>query len=190
MRRHGEKPGISKFSAAGEPAKTPGAAESQGDGAKNEPASGQPKDKEKTKTPSTRSKAGHPARSPWSPLIAISTTSPCSRPSIWGPAGSSTSKRPSTCAPRSRTRSTKRPRRWPGSGAKRSREFYHKFGEKISVYPQFSQYTAKGDPRVHRVVHLTYRVGHKDLSYPRPLVDLTTREVTTPPRGDPEPRRQ
>ena len=45
---------------------------------------------------------------------------------------------------------------------------YQKFGDKLSVYPQFSQYTAKDDPRVHRVVHLTYRVGTKDLSYPRP----------------------
>ena len=42
---------------------------------------------------------------------------------------------------------------------------------KLSVYPQFSQFTAKDDPRVHRVVHLTYRVGTKDLSYPRPMVD-------------------
>jgi hypothetical protein len=67
---------------------------------------------------------------------------------------------------------------------------YERFGDKISVYPQFSQYTAKGDPRVHRVVHLTYRVGTKDLSYPRPLVDLTTRDVTTPPpEAMPTPRR-
>jgi len=66
---------------------------------------------------------------------------------------------------------------------------YQKFGDKISVYPQFSQYTAKDDPRVHRVVHLTYRVGTKDLSYPRPLVDLTSREVTTPPpEATPTPR--
>jgi hypothetical protein len=58
---------------------------------------------------------------------------------------------------------------------------YQKFGEKLSVYPQFSQFSRKDDPRVHRVVHLTYRVGTKDLSYPRPMVDLTTRQVTTPP---------
>jgi hypothetical protein len=57
---------------------------------------------------------------------------------------------------------------------------YQRFGEKLSVYPQFSQFSRKDDPRVHRVVHLTYRVGTKDLSYPRPLVDLTTRQVTTP----------
>ena len=62
------------------------------------------------------------------------------------------------------------------------KELFEKFGDKLSVYPQFSQYTPKGDPRVHRVVHLTYRVGTKDLSYPRPMVDLTTREVVT--RGD------
>jgi hypothetical protein len=57
---------------------------------------------------------------------------------------------------------------------------YQRFGEKLSVYPQFSQYATRDDPRVHRVVHLTFRVGTKDLSYPRPAVDLTTREVTTP----------
>ncbi len=39
---------------------------------------------------------------------------------------------------------------------------------------------SKNDPRVHRVVHLTYRVGKRDLSYPRPQVDLTTRQVETP----------
>jgi hypothetical protein len=66
---------------------------------------------------------------------------------------------------------------------------YQKFGDKISVYPQFSQYTVKDDPRVHRVVHLTYRVGTKDLSYPRSFVDLTTREVSTPPpEAMPRPR--
>jgi hypothetical protein len=68
---------------------------------------------------------------------------------------------------------------------------YRNFGDKISAYPQFSQYTAKDDPRVHRVVHLTYRVGTKDLSYPRPVVDLTTRQVTTPPpEAIPAPRRR
>jgi len=66
---------------------------------------------------------------------------------------------------------------------------YQKFGDRVSVYPQFSQYTAKDDPRVHRVVHLTYRVGTRDLSYPRPLIDLTSREVTTPPpEATPTPR--
>ncbi len=66
---------------------------------------------------------------------------------------------------------------------------YQKFGDKLSVYPQFSQFTVKDDPRIHRVVHLTYRVGTKDLSYPRPLVDLTTRQVATPePEEFPKPR--
>jgi hypothetical protein len=70
------------------------------------------------------------------------------------------------------------------------KELYQRFGDKISVYPQFSQYAVKSDPRVHRVVHLTYRVGTRDLSYPRPMIDLTTREVTTPPPEElPQPRR-
>lgn len=68
------------------------------------------------------------------------------------------------------------------------KSLFQKFGDQLSVYPQFSQHTVKGDPRVHRVVHLTYRVGTKDLSYPRPYVDLTTREVTTPgPEAFPAP---
>jgi hypothetical protein len=68
---------------------------------------------------------------------------------------------------------------------------YAKFGDRITVYPQFSQYTVKDDPRVHRVVHLTYRVGTRDLSYPRPFIDLTTRQVTTPPpEAIPAPRRR
>jgi hypothetical protein len=66
---------------------------------------------------------------------------------------------------------------------------FRRFGDKISVYPQFSQFASKEDPRVHRVVHLTYRVGTRDLSYPRPAIDLTTREVTTPaPEDLPKPR--
>jgi len=64
---------------------------------------------------------------------------------------------------------------------------YERYGDQVSVYPQFSQYTKKDDPRVHRVVHLTYRVGKRDLSYPRPQVDLTTRRVETPP-PEPEPK--
>ncbi|MHB1559457.1 MAG: hypothetical protein ACYC61_18570, partial [Isosphaeraceae bacterium] len=41
--------------------------------------------------------------------------------------------------------------------------------------------------RRHRVVHLNYRVGKRDLSYPRPQVDLTTRRVTLPaPETDPD----
>ena len=67
---------------------------------------------------------------------------------------------------------------------------YQKFGEKLAVNPQFSQFTVKDDPRIHRVIHLTYRVGTRDLSYPRPIVDLTTREVATPaPEEFPKPRR-
>ena len=53
------------------------------------------------------------------------------------------------------------------------KQLYERFGDQLSVYPQFSQFTVKDDPRVHRVVHLTYRVGKRDLSYPRPQVDLT-----------------
>jgi hypothetical protein len=67
---------------------------------------------------------------------------------------------------------------------------YQRFGDTLSVYPQFSQFTVKNDPRIHRVIHLTYRVGTKDLSYPRPVVDLTTREVVTPaPEAFPKQRR-
>jgi hypothetical protein len=67
---------------------------------------------------------------------------------------------------------------------------YQKFGARLSVYPQFSQFTVKDDPRIHRVIHLTYRVGTKDLSYPRPLIDLTTRQVSTPAAEDfPQPSR-
>ncbi len=67
---------------------------------------------------------------------------------------------------------------------------YQRFGDKLSVYPQFSQYTTRSDPRVHRVVQLSFRVGTKDLSYPRPAIDLTTREVTTPLAEEfPVPRR-
>jgi len=66
---------------------------------------------------------------------------------------------------------------------------FQKFGDKLSVYPQFSQFTVKDDPRIHRVIHLTYRVGTKDLSYPRPFIDLTTRQVATPePEAFPKPR--
>jgi hypothetical protein len=67
---------------------------------------------------------------------------------------------------------------------------YQKFGDKLSVNPQFSQFSVKDDPRIHRVIHLTYRVGTRDLSSPRPIVDLTTREVSTPaPEAFPKPRR-
>jgi hypothetical protein len=58
---------------------------------------------------------------------------------------------------------------------------YEKLGDKVQVYPQFSQYTPPGEERVHRVVYLTYRVGGRDLSSPRPRIDLTTREVSIKP---------
>jgi hypothetical protein len=59
-------------------------------------------------------------------------------------------------------------------------KLYAQYGDQLDVYPQFSQFTVKGDPRVHRVVHLNYRVAKHDLSYPRPQVDLTTRAVVVP----------
>jgi hypothetical protein len=67
------------------------------------------------------------------------------------------------------------------------KQLYERFGDQLSAYPQFSQFTLNNDPRVHRVVHLTYRVGKRDLSYPRPQVDLTSREVETPGPPQPEP---
>jgi hypothetical protein len=67
------------------------------------------------------------------------------------------------------------------------KRLYERFGDQLTVYPQFSQFTIKDDPRRHRVVHLNYRVGKRDLSYPRPQVDLTTREVTVPaPEAEPK----
>jgi hypothetical protein len=65
------------------------------------------------------------------------------------------------------------------------KELYAQFGDRIRAEPQFSQFTLKGDPRLHRVVHLGYRVGKRELSYPRPQVNLTTRTVETP-----EPERE
>ncbi len=68
------------------------------------------------------------------------------------------------------------------------KKLYNRFGDQIIAYPQFSQYNLENDPRVHRVVHLTYRVGKRELSYPRPEVDLTTRTVRVPaPAPDLEP---
>jgi hypothetical protein len=67
------------------------------------------------------------------------------------------------------------------------KQLYERFGDQLSVYPQFSQFTVKDDPRVHRAVHLTYRVGKRELSYPRPQIDLTTRHVETPAPPEPEP---
>jgi len=57
---------------------------------------------------------------------------------------------------------------------------FERFGKRLQVYAQFSQYTPDGETRVHRVVHLLYRVDKRDLSAPRPVVDLTTREVIVP----------
>ncbi|MFI5455431.1 MAG: hypothetical protein ACHRXM_08255 [Isosphaerales bacterium] len=69
------------------------------------------------------------------------------------------------------------------------KRLYERFGDQLSVYPQFSQFNVKDDPRINRVVHLTYRLGKRDLSYPRPQVNLTTREVETPaPEADVEPK--
>ena len=71
------------------------------------------------------------------------------------------------------------------------KRLHEKFGKQLTVYPQFSQFTLEDDPRVNRVVHLTYRVGKRDLSYPRPQVNLTTRKVETPPpdtENEPEPK--
>jgi hypothetical protein len=67
------------------------------------------------------------------------------------------------------------------------KRLYERYGDQISVYPQFSQYVVRDDPRRHRVVHLNYRVGKRDLSYPRPQVDLTTRAVVVPaPEAEPK----
>ncbi len=67
------------------------------------------------------------------------------------------------------------------------KRLYERFGDQLSVYPQFSQYVVRDDPRRHRVVHLNYRVGKRDLSYPRPQVDLTTRAVVVPaPEAEPK----
>ena len=62
---------------------------------------------------------------------------------------------------------------------------YKQFGDRVEVYPQFSQYTPDGETRVHRVVHLLYRIDKRDLSAPKPVVDLTTRKVIVPrPEGE------
>jgi hypothetical protein len=67
------------------------------------------------------------------------------------------------------------------------KRLYERFGKELTVYPQFSQFVVKDDPRRHRVVHMNYRVGKRDLSYPRPQVDLTTREVVVPaPEAEPK----
>ncbi len=60
------------------------------------------------------------------------------------------------------------------------KKLYDQYGDQLDVYPQFSQFRVKNDERLHRVVHLNYRLGKRDLSYPRPQVDMTIREVTVP----------
>jgi hypothetical protein len=67
------------------------------------------------------------------------------------------------------------------------KRLYARFGDQLTVYPQFSQFVVRDDPRRHRVVHLNYRVDKRDLSYPRPQVDLTTRSVVVPaPEAEPK----
>jgi hypothetical protein len=73
------------------------------------------------------------------------------------------------------------------------KKLYERYGKNLSAYPQFSQFTLEDDPRVNRVVHLTYRVGKRDMSYPRPEVNLTTRKVEVPRpdaenANEPEPK--
>ena len=116
-------------------------------------------------------------------------TSPSLPPLIWEPGVLSISRPPSIFA-RALGRGI-RGGEDDGEGTKPGGQgIYQKFGDKLTVYPQFSQFVAQDDPRIHRVVHLTYRVGKKDLSYPRPFVDLTTRKVTTPAAESfPTPRR-
>ncbi len=65
---------------------------------------------------------------------------------------------------------------------------HEKFGKRLEAYAQFSQYVPDGETRVHRVVIILYRVDKRDLSAPRPVVDLTTREVTinNPPAAEAE----
>jgi len=65
------------------------------------------------------------------------------------------------------------------------RALHERFGRRLEAYAQFSQYTPPGEERVHRVVLILYRVDRRDLSAPRPVVDLTTRAVTVPrPQDD------
>jgi len=68
------------------------------------------------------------------------------------------------------------------------RELLDKFGDRVEVYPQFSQYKPENEARVHRVVHVLYRVDRRDLSAPRPVVDLTTRTVSLPDPERPAPK--
>jgi hypothetical protein len=62
---------------------------------------------------------------------------------------------------------------------------YQQFGDRVEAYCQFSQYTPDGEQRVHRVVHMLYRIDRRDLSAPRPVVDLSTQKVIVPrPEGE------
>ncbi|HEY2159301.1 MAG TPA: hypothetical protein VGH33_26985 [Isosphaeraceae bacterium] len=62
---------------------------------------------------------------------------------------------------------------------------YRQFGDRVEASCQFSQYTPDGEDRVHRVVHMLYRIDRRDLSAPRPVVDLTTQKVVVPrPEGE------
>ena len=75
------------------------------------------------------------------------------------------------------------------------KKLFERYGKELSAYPQFSQFTLEDDPRVNRVVHVTYRVGKRDLSYPRPEVNLTTRKVEVPQpdaqnENEPEPEQK
>jgi hypothetical protein len=57
------------------------------------------------------------------------------------------------------------------------KKLYERYRKRLEVYPQYSQYVPRNEDRVHRVVHLHYRVDGHDLSVPKPMVDLTTRRV-------------
>jgi hypothetical protein len=177
--------------AAGEPAKTPGDVGSQDEGAKNEPAPGQPKEKDKAKTKSAAKKQG---RAP-GPLAVVTSYRYFDDITVFATVDIGTGRVVDLQAAQHLRTALSEGEFEEAKAMARQRsepvkELFEKFGDKLSVYPQFSQYTAKGDPRVHRVIHLTYRVGTKDLSYPRPMVDLTTREVVTPaPEESPRSRR-
>jgi hypothetical protein len=175
--------------AAGEPAKTPGDAGSQEEGSKSETAAERPKEKEKTKT-GTKPQGRTPG-----PLAVVTSYRYFDDITVFATVDLGTrrvvdlqaSQHLRTALSEGEYEEAKAMARQRSEPVK---ELFEKFGDRLSVYPQFSQYTVKGDPRVHRVVHLTYRVGTKDLSYPRPMVDLTTREVVTPaPEEAPRSRR-
>ena len=58
--------------------------------------------------------------------------------------------------------SSTRPRSWRVRKATRSNGSTSDSARNSASIPQFSQFTVKDDPRVHRVVHLNYRVGKRD----------------------------